>query len=110
MPVVVHPPLMHELRPKLFLSTKRSEQSAEMELLPRFHKTARRLNYCCYLDAISNRSAYDLAPIFGSQEMDPDQIEQMRQLAAGGAGAAPNERPDDPEVGDAAEALRNGSE
>ena len=34
------------------------------------------------------------------QEMDKEQIEQMRQLAAGGAGvaAAPQEREDDPEV------------
>jgi len=32
------------------------------------------------------------------QEMDSDQIEQMRQLAAGGMGAAPSERKDDPQI------------
>ena len=32
------------------------------------------------------------------QEMDKGQIEQMKQLSAGGVGAAPSEREDDPEV------------
>lgn len=32
------------------------------------------------------------------QEMDKEQIEQMRQLSAGGVGAAPAEKEDDPEV------------
>ena len=32
------------------------------------------------------------------QEMDQAQIEQMKQLSAGGVGAAPSEREDDPEV------------
>ena len=35
-------------------------------------------------------------PLLLMQEMDKSQIEQMRQLSAGGAGNAPTEKDDDP--------------